>query len=72
MSTGETVLEAAEAVDVEIENSCRAGSCGSCIVKLVSGEVSMEVDDGLGEDEKEQGYILACQAIPSTDVDVEA
>ncbi|WP_339674270.1 2Fe-2S iron-sulfur cluster-binding protein [Dasania marina] len=72
MGAGETLLEAAEAVDVEIENSCRAGSCGSCIVKLVSGEVSMEVDDGLGEDEKEQGYILACQAIPSTDVDVEA
>ena len=72
MSPGETVLEAAEAVDVEIENSCRAGSCGTCIVKLLSGEVSMEVDDGLGEDEKEQGYILACQAIPSTDVDIEA
>ena len=66
------MLDAAEAVDVEIENSCRAGSCGSCIVKLVSGEVAMEVDDGLEEKERAQGYILACQAIPSTDIELEA
>ena len=72
MSTDETVLEAAEAVDVEIDNSCRAGSCGSCMVKLLSGEVAMEVDDALEEEDKAQGYILACQAIPTTNIVVEA
>ena len=72
MAAEETVLEAAEAVDVEIENSCRAGSCGSCMVKLVSGSVVMDVDDGLEEEDKVQGYILACQAIPSSDITVEA
>lgn len=72
MTADETVLEAAEAVDIDIENSCRAGSCGSCMVKLVSGNVEMDVDDGLEEEDKVQGYILACQAIPSTDIEVEA
>ena len=32
----------------------------------------MEIDDALEDDEKEQGYILACQAIPTTPVEVEA
>lgn len=33
-----TVLEAAESVGVEIENSCRSGTCGMCKVKLLEGK----------------------------------
>ncbi|HIC72694.1 MAG TPA: 2Fe-2S iron-sulfur cluster binding domain-containing protein [Alphaproteobacteria bacterium] len=68
----ETILDVAEALDVDIESSCRAGSCGSCKVKLLSGSVEMDVDDGLEDEDKAGGYILACQAIPSTPVEVEA
>jgi len=68
----ETILEVAEELDVDIESSCRAGSCGSCKVKLLSGSVEMDVDDGLEDEDKAGGYILACQAIPSTPVEVEA
>ena len=68
----ETILEVAEALNVDIESSCRAGSCGSCKVKLLSGSVEMDVDDGLEDEDKAGGYILACQAIPSTTVEVEA
>lgn len=68
----ETILDIAEALDVEIETSCRAGSCGTCKVKLVSGQVDIEVDDALEDDEKEQGYILACQSVPKTPVAIEA
>jgi ferredoxin len=32
----------------------------------------MEVDDGLEPEDKLSGYILACQAIPKSDVEVEA
>ncbi len=67
-----TILEAADDSGVEIENSCRSGTCGSCKVKLLSGQVSMEVDDALEPDEIEDGYILACQAIATEDVVVEA
>lgn len=69
---GKTILEAADDSGVEIENSCRSGSCGSCKVKLLSGQVSMEIDDALEPEEKAQGYILACQAIATEDVTVEA
>lgn len=58
----ETVLEAAEEAGVEIPYACRVGKCGVCATKLLSGEVSMEVETGLAPDDKANGYILACQA----------
>ena len=69
---GETVLEASERVDVSIDSSCRTGMCGVCTVKLLSGQVAMEVEDGLDPDDKTAGMILACQAKPTGDVAVEA
>jgi ferredoxin-NADP reductase len=68
----ETILEASERIGVDIDYSCRVGTCGECRVKLLSGNVSMEVDDGLEPDEKEAGMILACQAKAKEDVSVEA
>ncbi|HFB98936.1 MAG TPA: 2Fe-2S iron-sulfur cluster binding domain-containing protein, partial [Bryobacterales bacterium] len=67
-----TVLEAAEAAGVEIDNSCRSGTCGSCKVKLLSGAVTMEVEDALEPEDKARNIILACQAKSSGDVSVEA
>lgn len=67
-----TILDVADAIGVDIEWSCRSGTCGSCAVKLVSGEVTMEVDDGLDDEDREAGMILACQAHATADVAVEA
>lgn len=58
----ETVLEAAEQAGVEIPYACRVGECGVCVTKLLSGEVTMEVETGLAPEDKQNGYILACQA----------
>ena len=58
----ETVLEAAEGAGVEIPYACRVGQCGVCVVKLLSGEVTMAVETGLAPADKSQGYVLACQA----------
>lgn len=68
----ETVLEASERVGVDIDYSCRTGMCGVCIVKLLSGKVSMEVEDGLESGDKAAGMILACQAKSTGDVAVDA
>ncbi len=68
----QTILEAAEEVEVEIENSCRSGICGSCKVKLLSGTVSMECEDGLEPEDKKQGFVLACQAQSRKNVEVDA
>ena len=72
IASKETVLEAAERNEIEIENSCRSGSCGMCKVKLLSGKVSMEVQDSLEEEEKKEDIILACQAKAIEDISIEA
>jgi len=72
LSPEETILEASERIDVDIDYSCRVGTCGECVTKLLAGEVSMEVDDGLEQADKEAGMILACQAKAKQDVTIEA
>jgi len=67
-----TVLEAAEEVGVAIDYSCRQGFCGVCRTRLVSGQVTMTVEDGLSAPDKAAGYILACQAKSASDIAVEA
>ncbi len=69
---GSTILEAAEAISVDIDNACRSGTCGSCKVRLQSGSVTMAVEDALSPEEKDAGMILACQAKSGADVIVEA
>ncbi|MDN3563573.1 2Fe-2S iron-sulfur cluster-binding protein [Paeniroseomonas aquatica] len=72
LAPDQTVLEAAEAVDVEIDYSCRVGICGVCKVLLLKGEVTMEVEEGLPPDEKARGIVLACQAKSVGSLEVEA
>ncbi|QDV47516.1 3-ketosteroid-9-alpha-hydroxylase reductase subunit [Stieleria neptunia] len=72
MGKEETILEASERIGVDIDYSCRVGTCGECRVKLLSGDVSMEVDDGLEPEDKQAGMILACQAKSNQDVSVDA
>lgn len=67
-----TVLEAAESVGVDIDNSCRAGTCGTCKVRLLKGKVSMDVEDALDDNDRRDGIILACQAKTEVDLEVEA
>lgn len=60
------LLDIAEANDVDVGYSCRAGSCGECKVKVLQGEVSMSAEDGLSPEEKKQGYVLSCVGVPKT------
>ena len=62
------ILELAQEAQVEIETDCEQGFCGTCKVKLISGEVDMESDDGLDEADLEQNMILPCVSVPRTDI----
>jgi ferredoxin-NADP reductase len=62
LAPDQSVLEAAEAIGVAIDFSCRVGTCGTCVVPLLQGSVTMEVQDGLSSEDKARGMILACQA----------
>ena len=46
--------------------SCTSGACSTCMAKLVKGSVKMDACFALDEDEVEEGYILTCQAHPTT------
>ncbi|MEL7522923.1 MAG: 2Fe-2S iron-sulfur cluster-binding protein, partial [Cyanobacteria bacterium J06553_1] len=59
----EFILDAAEKVEIEIESSCRAGTCGTCTAKVLKGEVTYDADyDALSG--LEPGEILTCCAKP--------
>jgi uncharacterized protein YcbX/ferredoxin len=64
----ETLLEQAEAAGLDLPYACRAGTCGSCKVKLASGTVDVLEDQALLAEEKAQGYILPCSCIPTSDL----
>lgn len=66
-----TVLEAAESLGVAIPYECRAGVCGQCKVRLTHGHVAMDSQSALSPQEKAFGWILACQATPRTNLEVE-
>ena len=46
--------------------SCTSGACSTCVAKLTSGKVDMEACFALDDEEIEDGYILTCQARPTT------
>jgi ferredoxin-NADP reductase len=66
------ILDIADEIGVEIDNSCRVGTCGTCRVKLQSGQVTMAIEEGLEPGDKEKNIILACQAKSAGNVVVEA
>jgi ring-1,2-phenylacetyl-CoA epoxidase subunit PaaE len=67
MGREERVLDAALKVRGELPYACRGGVCSTCRAKLVEGEVSMARNYALEPDEVAAGYILTCQASPTTD-----
>lgn len=67
MHAGETVLETVLRHRTEAPFACRGGVCGTCRVRLLSGEVRMERNYALEPDELDAGYVLACQSHPVTE-----
>ena len=72
LTPDKTILEASEEAGVNIDYSCRVGTCGICKTKLISGKVTMAIEDALTEEDKGQNMILACQAKATGDVSVDA
>ncbi|MEH3118208.1 MAG: iron-sulfur cluster-binding domain-containing protein [Methylorubrum populi] len=67
---GESILEAGLRLGVRIPNSCRQGICGSCLVQKETGEVAMNHEGGISDEEVADGAILACCSYPRSPVTV--
>ena len=63
---GETVLDAALRAGLDLPYSCRGGMCSTCRARVSDGAVRMDVNYGLEPWETEAGYVLTCQARPTT------
>lgn len=64
---GVSILDAALAADLDVPYACKGGVCSTCRAKVVQGEVRMDVNYALEDDEVAEGYVLACQCHPLTD-----
>lgn len=63
----ESILNAALRVRPDVPFACAGGVCGTCRAKVESGSVRMEENYALEPDEVERGYVLTCQAHPTSD-----
>lgn len=63
----DTILDAALKQGADLPFACKGGVCCTCKAKLLEGEVEMEVNWGLEQEEVEQGFILTCQSHPVTE-----
>ena len=63
---GLTLLASAEKAGHKPPSSCEDGYCGCCMALLKSGKVDMANTDALEPSDIERGWVLACQARPSS------
>lgn len=63
---GTTILQTARQLGLSPPFSCESGSCATCMAKLVRGTASMFVNNALTDDEVAEGWVLTCQAVPTS------
>ena len=67
VAEGEAILDAALRAGMDLPFACKGGMCSTCRAKLVEGSAEMEVNYSLEPWELKAGFILTCQARPTSD-----
>jgi ring-1,2-phenylacetyl-CoA epoxidase subunit PaaE len=66
VAAGETVLDAAQRAGLDLPWSCRGGICSTCRARITQGAATIAQNYALEAWEIEAGYVLTCQAHPTT------
>jgi 3-ketosteroid 9alpha-monooxygenase subunit B len=64
---GTTILQTARQMGLSPPFSCEMGSCATCMAMLTEGSVTMHVNNALTPEEVEEGWILTCQSVPTSE-----
>lgn len=64
---GKGIIDQLNAEGYDPPYSCRGGVCSSCKSKILEGTAKMKLNYALTDEEVAAGYILCCQAIPTSE-----
>lgn len=67
-SKKKSILDQALQDKLPVPFACKGGVCCTCKAQLMEGEVFMEKNFALTEDEVARGFVLTCQCHPTTNV----
>jgi ferredoxin len=59
--------DVAMAAGLDLPFSCKGGVCATCRCKVMTGSVSMDKNFGLETWETDKGFVLSCQARPTSE-----
>ncbi len=64
---GLSVLDAATEAGADLPYACKGGVCCTCKARILEGTASMDLNYALEKEEVEMGYVLTCQAHPTSE-----
>ena len=74
VKSDETILDVARRAEITVPSNCKSGTCGTCMMRLLSGNVTglYPIPTALDEEWIADGAILSCisQIIGSCEIDV--
>ncbi len=66
-SKGDSILDASVDAGIDAPYSCKGAVCCTCKAKIVEGSARMEMNYALDDKEVADGYVLTCQAHPTSE-----
>ncbi len=63
----ESILDAMRRLQLDPPYSCLSGACATCMAKVTEGSVAMDACFALDDDEIKKGFVLSCQARPTSE-----
>ena len=67
VSADDYILDAAEAMRINLPSACKQGTCSACIAQIVTGDVDQSDQSFLSATEIAAGYTVTCVASARSD-----